>query len=522
MSVVAAVVAWVLVAGQAEVTHLDASLSVDGAILSTASSDVDGLPGNELSVAVYERASGRRELRVYRVGGPAGREAEPFLSVPIKSDVLSWCWAELLPAAGRELVLLTRSGAWALPQGAGLREVRRLAEVELFFDVPDPTTLPRWPWVVARDGGDGLLLPEPDGYGLWLPSGADGLLRRDAWFPSEEARSDSTPRGRRGRGRVTVTAGEIRIAGHLRGGLAGEQATDSDGAHLLSASSRLDAPALCDVDGDGELDLLRWDEGALALHLGRDGAIPVEPSRRDTRVASVDADGSDLDALLHDLDGDGDLDVLGRLRSEREGNLDANRSFSLLVLINDGTTLLPEVPRQLLKFEAAELQQDVADVDGDGLPDLVIAKVLAPDLTALASPDGIQVTRSVLIFRGLGEGRFSRRPDVEREDVYDAASLGAAISTRDLSLDFSGDGLADLIDVDLRGSAVVHRLQRKSSLFGADAWTLERAPWRRLAGVADMDVLRVTDVNGDGLGDVLSHAGERLTLLLSQRAGAGR
>jgi hypothetical protein len=503
----------------ADVTHVDAGLTVDGEVLDVGVDDVDGRPGPELSVALYDRAAGRRELLVFGLSAQGGRTPEPVLTIPIKSDVLAWCWAEVRPEPGKELVLLTRSGAWAYaPGGDGYRDILRIVSSDLLYDVADPNELPRWPYVLPGERQDALLLPDPEGYTIWRPGGEGGAYLRSEHYDEDLSESRGNRDGGVG---VVVASGEIRFSADMGDHLAVGSRPEMPEAHLVRAEAQLDAPAMLDVDGDGRLDLMRWKGGSLQLFMADAQGLPTEPTREESWAPAM-SEGGNLNALFTDLDGDGDLDVLARMKGDKEEQFESNRDMTLFVLINDGERLLPEKPLQLFKFEAAALEAQVTDVDGDGVTDLVVKKLLGPSLLALTSPEGLKVTRSVLVFFGEGGGRFEKRPSLEYEDTYDAASLGSAISSRMLSLDLDGDGQADLVDTDLRGNTVVHRTRLESSFFGGDTWDIEHTPWRRFEGLADMNTMQVMDVNDDGLGDLLSHKGRRLTLLLSRRTGGGR
>ena len=90
---------------------------------------------------------------------------------------------------------------------------------------------------------------------------------------------------------------------------------------------------------------------------------------------------------------------------------------------------------------------------------------------------------------------------------------------RYLDLDLSGDGVADLVEVDLTGRIAVRRLTRDKGWFGGETWTLEREPWRSFDVRGSITNMEVQDVNGDGLGDVVSHRADTLLLLLSRGGG---
>lgn len=503
-----------------DVTHVPSGLTVDGAVLAVDVGDIDDDGVQDLTVAVFDRGLGRRELRVFRLG-PDGREPEPHMTVAVKSDVVAWCWAEVRPEPGRELVFVTRSGAWAYaPGGDGYRDILRLVQAEMLYDVADPRDLPLWEYVLPRPDGDRVILPGPDAFQVWGPGGEGGAYVAQATLSARASRVERYDDERREGIEVRPSGITLRGGGGSR--LSDEWGPELPEAALVSADLSLRSPALADANGDGRLDMLRVDGMTIEVHLATSAGLPATPTRTDSFHEELRDHASGSDEYLHDLDGDGDVDVLSRKGGESSDDMESNRDFTFLVLINEGETLLPETPRQVFRFEGANVRPDVADVDGDGLPDLVFSKIVAPSLLDLTSPEGLELRRSVLVYLGQGDGRFSRRPDVEKEDVYGEASLGAAIVRRRLRTDFDGDGLADLVDIDLTGGTLIYRMRRESSFFGGETWELEESPWRRFDTRGAMRGTQVDDINGDGLGDLMSLRDDRLVLLLSRRTGARR
>jgi len=510
----------------AEVTHVDASIVVDGEVLSSRVEDVDGDGRAELAVASYERAADRRELAVYRFDADGGRQAEPYARLPVLTDVVAWCWADVRDEPGKELVFLTRSGAWSYSlTREGYRDnIARLIEVDLLYDVPDLRTLPHWDYVIADADGDRLLLPSFGGYSIWVPSGTRDALGRPEYavhsrFEAGVKRVQTVSEDD-GNGSIRLSADGLSIDARLGDGGLVELHPPSVFGALVESSNRVRAPALVDADGDGRLDLLRLGAKALHVHLADDQGIAPDTTRSEALPAYVGS-ADDRTYHLHDLDGDGDVDVLLQLEDKGDGLLDTENVHRFLVLRNDGL-LLPETPLQLLKFEASRMRPQVSDVDGDGRVDLVFSRTRTGGLLDLTGPQGFTLERDVLVFFGEGGARFARKPSIEHSDRFDATRLDEGLSRRRMDMDCDGDGLADLVGVDIEGNVLIQRLEHESSFFGGDSWSLSATPWRRFAARAAMRDTQVLDVNGDGLGDVLSRRDERLVLLLSRRLGGDR
>lgn len=522
--------------GDGPVGFTQLSIRIEGELLDVRFADMDGDGRRDLVTAVLARRPGlaaRREIRIHTMGADGTLPLEPTRVVAVPDDVIVYGFADVRDDPGRELLLMTRSGIRSLsPQVEGLRDnLRRVASCDLLYQVPSSRSLASWSYVFERPGQhDLLLVPGAAGLSVWGPKPpvGDGHSSPplegtpfDDYAPlielggaSDSLFSVKSP------GAVKASAGGVRVSidsGRNRG-LFLEDAPAAYAA-LLQAEMRTDAPALADVDGDSRKDIVFFDDKTLRVYLASSSGFSSTPSRTETLPAWLDPGEGDLALNLHDLDQDGDIDAYARLAPEQD-DLD-HVTFSYFVMLNDGQRLFPEQPQQVLRFEATGTDSEITDVNADGRPDLVVTKYELPSLAQLAG--GFKFTRSAFVyFAGEGDEPFERKPALRDEQLFTIDSLQDALVNRRISGDLSGDGLADLMEVDLTGHVVIRRITYEDALFGGGEWQVEETPWKRMDLGANLAELQLEDVNGDGLADLINPGEDSLTLVLSHRTGRGQ
>lgn len=507
-------------AGAPEESHyLDASLDLDGKLLSWRFVDLDADGTRELVLAIGTK-DGARELRVHRFDAAGlGRVADT--TIPVLPDVLAWGAADVREEPGRELLFLTKSGAFSYsPTIPGYKDnVRRLARAELIYDMPDPGTLPYWAYVIPAGDRDLVLLPGRSALTLWGPPRAReeesdaeltyalrATLRTDA-IEVESAQLGANDRNR-GDGPSISTLGPSPFLADAANG----------GTSLLEDAHATSAPAMLDVNGDGYLDLVFADAEQLRVHLGgSDGPAP-EPSRVESLPEALrESEENEVELRLGDLDADGRLDLIAVVADEPDGF--ENRLHRVLIYRGTEERLMEDEPAQVLRFEAGDLEVRAADVDGDGRLDLTVEKLELPSLVGTVT--GIEFTFRLLVFLGEERG-FARRPAISREESFDEDSAVELAANRAWKLDCNGDGTADLVEIGLKGNITIQCLRTEKSRLRGSSYSLDPAPWKEFEVEGSIDSLTLEDFNGDGLGDVVSASDERLTVLLSVRAGGKR
>lgn len=242
-----------------------------------------------------------------------------------------------------------------------------------------------------------------------------------------------------------------------------------------------------ELDGDGRDEVLAWTDagrihGAILEQVG--GAF-VEAAVQPLVVA-----GSARNSLraprLEDLDGDGELDVLGWPFASAL----SPTSTGLVVQWNGG----PAGPWTATEFPGVDAATG-ADLDGDGTRDLVAARALPGGGTAVSW------------YPGLGSATFG--PPVD---------LATGVGTTDIAVaDLTGDGLPDVVvsGPPAVGGApdellLLERLAGGTPAFAPARTLLDHAGYRLTSAPV------VRDVDGDGRTDVLA-----MTLGLGAPEGEG-
>ena len=216
-----------------------------------------------------------------------------------------------------------------------------------------------------------------------------------------------------------------------------------------------------DIDGDGDVDILSTadsQEGGdeIAWHEQTAGGF-----RRHIIARNTDAPRC-VDA--RDLDNDGDIDLV--VGSAHTGNVSWFENLG---------GVPPRFLERILSTTAASVfRVAVADVNGDGLPDVLSAS---------------QNDDTVAWFRNDGGS-----PPIFHRDVISAAAAGASVV---YPADLDGDGDLDIVSGSRRDSA----LRWHENLGGASPRFVEHAI--DVGGIADPRMIDVADFDGDGHPDIV-------------------
>jgi hypothetical protein len=503
----------------ADTDFVHLSLPVDGTLVEARFTDMDGDGDLDLALSVLPSAPGsRREVRIFPQGADGLFPTVPVQSIKVPEDATACALADVRDEPGKELVFLSRVGAFSYsPTRPGFRDnLRRLATHDLLFQVPSPSALNFWSYVIERPGGDLLVLPGRAAIALWGPrsepaegEGADDYRLLADWGGDEPGQHFSI----KAPSALVVSGGgaRVRLDGGATDGVFVGETPDAFTA-MLEADARYRAPALVDVDGDGRGDLLLRRDDVLHVHLATEAGLSAEPTRSEPLPEWLVKPDTDLILRVTDLDGDRDVDLVARVAPDdvKLGSV----TFTYFVMINDGARLLPEQPHQVLRFEGSGTDSEVTDVDGDGRLDLVVTKYVMPSLADLVT--GFRFERGATVYLASdGRDPFGRKPALRDEQSFTLESLQDALVLRRIPGDLSGDGVADLVEVDLTGRVAVRRIEPE----GRGEFSLPADAWKRFDLGADLSKLQILDVNGDGLQDLVNARRGALELVLSRRGG---
>ena len=252
---------------------------------------------------------------------------------------------------------------------------------------------------------------------------------------------------------------------------------------LADSSHGADHPvsvAIADLDGDGDLDLVAPDTSP------DDGCNPnsVGIFRQTASgqysffappLGGPNSTGNPWVAQPADLDQDGRLDLVVAAHGSTSSSNDGDR---LVLFFQQPDGSFAEGAQTLGDpvITAGPASIVVADLNGDGKPDIVSANLNANDLT---------------VFFQTGSGHFRSTPVV----LGDLASTGGAISVDVADLD--GDGLLDLVSANSVSQSLTIFYQRAPGTFDPVPFPVGRYPLT----IAPVSVV-AADLDGDGRVDL--------------------
>jgi hypothetical protein len=284
---------------------------------------------------------------------------------------------------------------------------------------------------------------------------------------------------------------------------------------LLSLWERWTLPVFADWNQDGLLDALYASAKGFQVHPQQDSlqfdSSQVQFVEIEEELLSLweseDDDELSTEVEWQDLAGDGKLQMVWTRRKAEESE------HILLVVPSKAGEL--QSPTARLKLEALQVDYRFADVDGDGLLDVVAWTFDIPrNLTALA---GIHVDLSLLVFPGQSGNKVARKPVLRFERTLhpDKMDRIAESLTLDLSGDFNGDGYKDLLYLRPDGLLQIFALD-----CGSDDWELAEEPFASYQPTSSARKVESLDLGIDAVADLVLIHKDSLTLFGSRPSGS--
>jgi hypothetical protein len=270
---------------------------------------------------------------------------------------------------------------------------------------------------------------------------------------------------------------------------------------------------VADVNGDGKPDLVVANQcdsstscanGTVGILLGNgDGTFQ-------TAASYVSGAHNAFSVAVADVNGDGKPDLLvTNILAIYTSPADLTGSVDVLMGNGDGTfnAAVPYDSGGQLSYFVA-----VADVDGDGKPDLVVTNFCASGTINCGSSGSIS-TGSVSVLLGNGDGTFKGAVPFSSSG-YGAFSVAVA--------DVNGDGKPDLLVTNLCISSSNCANGTAGVLLGNGDGTFQ-APVTYSSGGVPARSVAVADVNGDGKPDlvVANECGSNITCDSSTKGSVG-
>lgn len=390
----------VLLAPQ-EPTQATIQLPDEVAVTGHLLADFDGDGRDDLVLACLDGASGQRSLRRHarRGSGPAFASRPTGEPVAVDRDVVAFTFCDCRPAPGQELILLTSEQVVVAFEGdGGATRFERLARHRLVWPAADPeqvVPLPRSPIDFDRDGDTDLLLPQPDGWSVWLQQDGSFERRVELALP---------PRGNRFVGLAAGGGGSmLELAFGDEGGAGGDRRGPRGLAALVRTTARTTRSAVFDFDDNGLPDIVAIRNGSCFAALQAERAEIARRERPlplpEDRLALLDPA---FDVQFEDLDGDGRPDLLLTTSARRDDDVEVRVDW--FFTRPDGSW---DERAGRLRLQTLAAPTRLVDVDGDGRRDLVCVSVRTSAMRALTGDSATAIDAQLSVFRGDGSG-FAR------------------------------------------------------------------------------------------------------------------
>jgi hypothetical protein len=459
------------------------TLALGGRILDAAA--VPAVPGGKAGIVFAVRREG--------ADGPARRIVQADLpafektgETPVPSDAVLFDVADVLPAAGPEILVLTPGGILALERrGAAFGgDWKPILKARTFFDAPQEDALHRYPLALdlSGDGKADLLAPQPDGWLVAIGGSFEKLFSLSL----------------EGKNSMIRSAHEVFQT------------------NFVAQDCQMPALRRADFDGDGLPDLIGLSQKNLIVFLGAgEKGFPAQPSYRvplpflETEAEAPEEDSFEGKRLLaDDVNGDGLADLVA-VRTQGKIGLFSSIRTRLELFLGRRGAFYPDVPDRILTVPGVGTLPDLADLDGDGRKDLVVPSLRTDILSGVRAAMVREVTLTYYVFACGKDGLWEKEPAFEEDAQLPVSDIekGQTVPGAAFDGDFDRDGRRDRLAFS-EGALRIH-----PGIPGKGLRFAEEPRWEIRAEVSND--FRVEDFDGDGASDVLFFHADKAVLVLS-------
>lgn len=290
------------------------------------------------------------------------------------------------------------------------------------------------------------------------------------------------------------------------------------------------AAAIADVNGDGHADLVVARGGSTydpnVVYFGSTSGLATTPGWQSQESAWS------LGMVLADLNGDGRPDLV--TVNQSNSSLDPNRP--MYAFLNAGSSGFSPTPSWQSAESSRHYSVAAGDLNGDGRPDLAVAKGLGFHSGAYANVAGFPATtpfwtsassnvdRGVAIADFDGDGRqdillgqspltlYSNRGNGDFTPTWQADAAASRHGGLAIA-DVNGDGIPDVAEIEFAGGKIWLYLSRNGALDPVPAWSYDSGSF----GTA----VAFGDINGDGLPDLIAGFSGQPSVIVFLNRGSG-
>ena len=438
----------------------------------------DGLKDLVLSLG-HKDTKYERSLRIhYQQSSGLDFKMEPDEIVPLTPDVIAYACGDMAPDPGCEILLFTANACFGYRLGKQGRDALfKLVDHEFLWQLPDQDHVFSWQKAVLDFNGDNqvdLFLPQAQGLRI--------LLKKESGFrptpllktPEEHGRNDAQVRAEK-------IESSLRISFGIRGSSSLFGETNSS-PPLVNIQHAIHVPLFTDFNGDDLYDIVGQTQST--LHVWQQGAsdpFDTDPTLS-LKLPKDDAKNQTIDIAANqyilDLNQDKRCDFILCAKDRTSKKL----FTQILIYLNHKDANQKDVlfdeqgmPQQLIKIAGLPSKAQLADINGDGYPDLSFV-TLRPDLLDQVKTLASKTIELQFLAYFNHKGRFSTRPDLTQSIHLSVDGKGYSEAEQGRFLvDFDKNGLVDLLVRDAKthlGIRLLRRTRNRIQIMKAPVWDM--------------------------------------------------